>query len=46
MTSPADLKQAVQNHWAQETCGTRGIDGEDRAAFFRQLEEERYQVEP
>jgi len=46
MTSPADLKQAVQNHWAQETCGTRGIDGEDRAGFFRTLEEERYQVEP
>ncbi|MCH2185781.1 class I SAM-dependent methyltransferase, partial [Myxococcota bacterium] len=46
MTSQADLKQAVQDHWAQETCGTRGIDGEDRAEFFRKLEEERYQAEP
>ncbi len=46
MTGSTELKQAVHDHWAQETCGTRGLDREDRTAFFRTLEEDRYRLEP
>ncbi|EYF06434.1 class I SAM-dependent methyltransferase [Chondromyces apiculatus] len=39
-------KQAVQDHWQRETCGTRGVDGDDRRAFFDRIEQERYTWEP
>ncbi|AKT43987.1 class I SAM-dependent methyltransferase [Chondromyces crocatus] len=39
-------KQAVQSHWQQEACGTRGVAEEDRKAFFEQIEQERYMWEP
>jgi ubiquinone/menaquinone biosynthesis C-methylase UbiE len=37
-----DLKRRVHDHWADETCGTRGLSGEDRKAFFDELENQRY----
>lgn len=44
---PVDtLKSSVRDHWEAETCGTRGVDGEDRKAFFDQIERERYEWEP
>jgi ubiquinone/menaquinone biosynthesis C-methylase UbiE len=39
-------KQAVQEHWQREPCGTRGVEAEQRKAFFDQIEEERYAWEP
>jgi ubiquinone/menaquinone biosynthesis C-methylase UbiE len=39
-------KQAVQEHWQREPCGTRGVSPEDRKAFFDQIEKERYEWEP
>lgn len=41
-----DLKSAVKDHWNNETCGTRGFDKDDRAQFFREMEENRYRVQP
>jgi SAM-dependent methyltransferase len=46
LSASDDLKLSVREHWSQETCGTRGIDREDRIAFFRTLEDERYTLEP
>jgi ubiquinone/menaquinone biosynthesis C-methylase UbiE len=40
------LKSAVKAHWQQQPCGTRDLPAEDRRRFFRQLEDERYQLEP
>ena len=40
------LKRRVAAHWKAEVCGTRGIDGRDRRAFFRAIERERYRQEP
>jgi ubiquinone/menaquinone biosynthesis C-methylase UbiE len=42
----ADLKEAVKRHWNDETCGTRGVDIQDRRRFFDQIEGERYNWEP
>ena len=41
-----NLLEKVHDHWATETCGTRGIDSSDRVHFFADLEAERYQLEP
>lgn len=39
-------KRAVQSFWNHVPCGSRGISPGDRRAFFRQLEQERYELEP
>lgn len=39
-------KSDVKAHWEGEPCGTRGISPTDRKAFFRQVESERYSLEP
>lgn len=41
-----DLKRSVQAFWDDVPCGSRDISPEDRRAFFRQLEQERYDLEP
>jgi SAM-dependent methyltransferase len=46
LISTATSKEQVKAHWEAETCGTRGIDAEDRRAFFAQIERERYAQEP
>jgi len=40
------LKESVRAHWKRETCGTRGVDAQDRKAYFTQIERERYEWEP
>ena len=40
------LKRAIHAHWNAAPCGTRDLPREDRAAFFKALEAERYQLEP
>ena len=40
------LKQAIRAHWDRQPCGTRDIPAQDRGRFFRQLEAERYALEP
>lgn len=37
-----DDKAAVRRHWEADPCGSRGIEGQDRRAFFDQLTRERY----
>jgi ubiquinone/menaquinone biosynthesis C-methylase UbiE len=39
-------KNAVREHWEQETCGTRYGDGEYDLAYYRSLRETRYKLEP
>ncbi len=41
-----EMKRSVQSFWNEVPCGSRGIFPDDRRAFFRQLEEERYELEP
>ncbi len=41
-----NLKERVRQHWDDQPCGTRDIPVENRAAFFRDLERERYSWEP
>ena len=41
-----DLKNSVKAHWERQPCGTRDLAANNRRAFFAQLEEERYKVEP
>jgi ubiquinone/menaquinone biosynthesis C-methylase UbiE len=41
----AELKTEVRNHWEDQPCGTRGVGADERRQFFRQLEDERYQVD-
>jgi SAM-dependent methyltransferase len=41
-----ELKQDVRRFWEETPCGTRGLPQEDRKAFFRELERERYDLEP
>lgn len=41
-----NLKEAVRDYWNAEPCGTRGVRDDDRRAYFRQIEAERYQMEP
>src|SRR5262245_60313428 len=43
---PPDLKELVKTHWEREPCGTRDVSTENRREFFRQLERERYELEP
>jgi ubiquinone/menaquinone biosynthesis C-methylase UbiE len=40
------LKQSVQRHWELEPCGTRGADPAVRHAYFTNIEQHRYAVEP
>lgn len=42
----ADLKGRVREHWERETCGTRYGAGDDRLAWFRAIEQARYELEP
>ncbi len=42
----AQAKDAVRAYWNREPCGTRGLPTENRREFFRQLEAERYALEP
>jgi SAM-dependent methyltransferase len=44
--APCNLKAAVQSHWQRETCGTRGVEADDRRAYFDTIERERYEFEP
>jgi len=39
------LKQAVKAYWEAEPCGSRGHDSTDDAAFFRDTEAARYQLD-
>src|SRR5690348_11358810 len=39
------LKDAVREHWERQPCGTRGLGSDERRAFFRDLERERYEVD-
>jgi SAM-dependent methyltransferase len=41
-----EIKEAVRQHWEETPCGTRDLAGADRARFFRELEDTRYQLEP
>jgi ubiquinone/menaquinone biosynthesis C-methylase UbiE len=47
-TANADsqLKTAVRDHWERETCGTRYSDASERKAWFEELAETRYRLEP
>jgi ubiquinone/menaquinone biosynthesis C-methylase UbiE len=38
-------KAEVREHWESETCGTRGVDAEERREFFRTLTLERYTID-
>ena len=40
-----ELKDAVRRHWEVDPCGSRGIDGASRSAFFEQLTAERYALD-
>lgn len=46
MTDTDTLKSAVQEHWERETCGTRYSEQQDRLAYFDELAEARYRLEP
>jgi ubiquinone/menaquinone biosynthesis C-methylase UbiE len=46
VSQPAGLKRAVERHWNDEACGTRGVVKTDRKVFFDQIECERYKSEP
>ena len=37
------LKKQVQEHWEEETCGTRYGHGEDREAYFDEIYRSRYE---
>ncbi len=45
-TPPDALKKAVEAHWDAVPCGTRDLPPDDRRRFFRELEDERYALEP
>jgi len=38
-------KVEVKQHWEQETCGTRGIEADERREFFQTLTVQRYLVD-
>ena len=38
-----ELKKQVQEHWEEETCGTRYGHGEDREAYFDEIYRSRYE---
>jgi ubiquinone/menaquinone biosynthesis C-methylase UbiE len=40
------LKEDVRRHWEAQPCGTRDLPENDRARFFHELEQERYEWEP
>lgn len=39
-------KSDVRAYWNDEPYGTRGVDASDRLAWFREIEEQRYELEP
>lgn len=43
---PEPLKARIREYWSEEPCATRGVAPDDRAAFFDQIEAERYEWEP
>jgi ubiquinone/menaquinone biosynthesis C-methylase UbiE len=40
------LRAQVHDHWQKEVCGTRYGEGQDRPAWFRQIAQRRYALEP
>ncbi len=42
----SESKTTTRAYWEAEPCGTRGVAGDDRRAFFAQIERERYIQEP
>src|ERR1044072_4129994 len=42
----ADLKAQVKAHWEAETCGTRYGTSAERKAYFDEISEARYRLEP
>ena len=44
--SRTSLKADVKAHWEQETCGTRYGNAADRRAYFDEISEARYRLEP
>lgn len=38
-------KAEVREHWERQPCGTRGVDADERRAFFATLTAERYAVD-
>lgn len=42
----AALKAKVKQHWEDETCGIRYAQATDRRAYFREIAEARYTLEP
>jgi ubiquinone/menaquinone biosynthesis C-methylase UbiE len=42
----ATLKAKVKQHWEDETCGIRYGESTDRQAYFREISESRYELEP
>lgn len=42
----ATLKAEVKAHWEAETCGTRYAQAADRQAYFDEISEARYRLEP
>src|SRR5207244_231810 len=43
---PAALKEAVAQHWEDEPCNIRSSTASDRRTFFREVEANRYRMEP
>ena len=46
MVKESGLKSTVKKHWNNETCGTRFASSQDRKAYFNEISESRYKVEP
>jgi ubiquinone/menaquinone biosynthesis C-methylase UbiE len=40
------MKSAVQTYWNTEPCGIRGVRAADRILYFKEIERERYTLEP
>lgn len=46
LTRTSAKKSDVCAYWNDEPCGTRGVDARDRLAWFREIEQQRYELEP
>src|SRR5476651_247220 len=42
----SSLKEDVRAHWEEETCGTRYGEAQDRLTWFREIANNRYELEP
>ena len=45
-SNPVALKEAVSRHWEDEPCNIRSSAATDRRTFFREVEANRYRLEP